>query len=42
LIAEGQITTVLCRFAEGNRLDPFEIPGPLRDKLSQGPKPLAR
>jgi acyl-CoA thioesterase FadM len=36
LIAEGQITTVLCRLVEGHGLQSFEIPGPLRDKLLRG------
>jgi YbgC/YbaW family acyl-CoA thioester hydrolase len=37
LIAEGQITTVLCRVVEGRGLESFEIPGPLREKLLRGP-----
>jgi acyl-CoA thioester hydrolase len=37
LIAEGQITTVLCLVVEGRSLESFEIPGPLRDKLLHGP-----
>ena len=38
LIAEGQITTVLCRVVEGRGLESFEIPGPLREKLLRGPE----
>ncbi len=38
LIAEGQITAVLCRVVEGSGLESFEIPGPLRDKLLLGPE----
>jgi YbgC/YbaW family acyl-CoA thioester hydrolase len=38
LIAEGQITTVLCRVVEGRGLESFEIPGPLREKLLRGPQ----
>jgi YbgC/YbaW family acyl-CoA thioester hydrolase len=37
LIAEGQVTTVLCRVVEGRGLESFEIPGPLREKLLRGP-----
>jgi YbgC/YbaW family acyl-CoA thioester hydrolase len=35
LIAEGQITTVLCRLVEGHGMESFEIPQALRDKLMQ-------
>jgi len=37
LIAEGQITTVLCRIEADHRLTPFEIPDALRARLARGP-----
>jgi acyl-CoA thioester hydrolase len=38
LIAEGQITTVLCRVVEGRGLESFEFPPALREKLLRGPE----
>jgi acyl-CoA thioester hydrolase len=37
LIAEGQITTVLCRVLERHQLEAVAIPDPIREKLVRGP-----
>jgi YbgC/YbaW family acyl-CoA thioester hydrolase len=37
VIARGHITTVLCRIKGDHTLEPFEMPGPLRDLLLRGP-----
>jgi YbgC/YbaW family acyl-CoA thioester hydrolase len=38
LIAEGRITTVLCRLVAGQAPEAMEIPPPLREKLARGPE----
>jgi YbgC/YbaW family acyl-CoA thioester hydrolase len=37
LIAEGRITTVLCRVVHGQEIEAVEIPQALREKLARGP-----
>ena len=36
-IAEGRLTAVLCRRTAEERLEPIEIPPPLRDRILNGP-----
>jgi acyl-CoA thioester hydrolase len=38
-VAQGQITTVLCRVRDDHTLEAFEVPAAMREKLLAGPTP---